>query len=114
VVEDQRLMQAASDIFLGWLRQPFGLEDLKVRDLYVRQLWDSKITADIGAMSASDMALYARLCAWTLAPPTRARVTRSPSGATWAPQTSSIARRRPSPRRMPTRPSATTPRSWTL
>jgi hypothetical protein len=38
-----------------------------VRDLYVRQLWDSKITADIGAMSASDMALYGRLCAWTLA-----------------------------------------------
>jgi len=38
-----------------------------VRDLYVRQLWDSKITADIGAMSASDMALYARLCGWTLA-----------------------------------------------
>ena len=38
-----------------------------MRDLYVRQLWDSKITADIGAMSASDMALCARLCAWTLA-----------------------------------------------
>jgi len=38
-----------------------------VRDLYVRQLWDSKITADIGAMSASDMALYARLCAWARA-----------------------------------------------
>jgi hypothetical protein len=37
VVEGQRLMQAASDIFLGWLRQPFGLEDLKVRDLYVRR-----------------------------------------------------------------------------
>jgi hypothetical protein len=57
VVEGQRLMQAASDLLLGWLRQPFGLEDLKVRDLYVRQRWDSKITADIGAMSASDMAL---------------------------------------------------------
>ena len=59
VVEGQRLMQAASDIFLGWLRQPFGLEDLKVRDLYVRQLWDSKITADVTAMPPSDMALYA-------------------------------------------------------
>ena len=55
------------EVALGWLRQPFGLEDLKVRDLYVRQLWDSKITADIGAMSASDMVLYARLCAWTVA-----------------------------------------------
>ena len=67
VVEGQRLMQAASDIFLGWLRQPPGLEDLKLRDLYVRQLWDSKITADIAAMGPSDMAVYARLCAWTLA-----------------------------------------------
>jgi uncharacterized protein (DUF2252 family) len=67
VVEGQRLMQAASDIFLGWLRQPFGLEDRKVRDLYIRQLWDSKITADVTAMPPSDMALYARLCAWTLA-----------------------------------------------
>jgi hypothetical protein len=30
------------EVALGWLRQPFGLEDLKVRDLYVRQLWDSR------------------------------------------------------------------------
>ena len=67
VDEGQRLMQSAGDIFLGWLRQPLGLEDLKPRDLYVRQLWDSKITADISAMRPSDLALYARLCAWTLA-----------------------------------------------
>jgi len=67
VVEGQRLMQAASDIFLGWLRQPPGIEDLTLRDLYVRQLWDSKVTADIAAMGPSDMALYARLCSWTLA-----------------------------------------------
>jgi uncharacterized protein (DUF2252 family) len=67
VVEGQRLMQSASDIFLGWLRQPLGLEDLKPRDLYVRQLWDSKISADIAAMRPSDMARYGRLCAWTLA-----------------------------------------------
>jgi uncharacterized protein (DUF2252 family) len=67
VVEGQRLMQSASDIFLGWLRQPLGLEDLTPRDLYVRQLWDSKISADISAMRPSDLALYARLCAWTLA-----------------------------------------------
>jgi len=59
--------QAAGDIFLGWLRRPLGLEDLKPRDLYVRQLWDSKISTDISAMRPSDMALYARLCAWTLA-----------------------------------------------
>jgi len=67
VVEGQRLMQAAGDIFLGWLRQPLGLEDLKPRDLYVRQLWDSKISADISAMRPSDLAIYARLCGWTLA-----------------------------------------------
>jgi hypothetical protein len=67
VVEGQRLMQSAGDIFLGWLRQPLGLEDLKPRELYVRQLWDSKVSADISAMRPSDLALYARLCAWTLA-----------------------------------------------
>ena len=67
VVEGQRLMQSASDIFFGWLRQPLGLEDLKPRDLYVRQLWDSKTSADIAAMRPSDMARYGRLCARTLA-----------------------------------------------
>jgi hypothetical protein len=67
VVEGQRLMQSASDILLGWLRQPIGLEDLKRRDLYVRQLWDSKISADIAEMRPSDLARYGRLCAWTLA-----------------------------------------------
>ena len=60
-------MQSASDIFLGWLREPLGLEDSGPRDLYLRQLWDSKISADISAMRPSDLALYARLCAWTLA-----------------------------------------------
>jgi uncharacterized protein (DUF2252 family) len=67
VVEGQRLMQAASDIFLGWLREPPGLEDLKLHDLYLRQLWDSKITFDIGKMSPSVLGPYASLCAWTLA-----------------------------------------------
>ena len=67
VVEGQRLMQAASDIFLGWLREPPGLHDLKLHDLYVRQLWDSKISFDITAMPPSDLALYARLCGSTLA-----------------------------------------------
>lgn len=37
------------------------------RDFYVRQLWDSKTSADITQMRPSDMALYTRLCAWTLA-----------------------------------------------
>jgi uncharacterized protein (DUF2252 family) len=67
VVEGQRLMQAASDIFLGWLRVPAGLEDLRLHDLYIRQLWDSKTSVDVTSIRASDMSLYARLCAWTLA-----------------------------------------------
>lgn len=67
VVEGQRLMQAASDISLGWLRAPFGPGDPKPRDFYVRQLWDSKTWPDIAAMRPSDMSAYARLCAWTLA-----------------------------------------------
>jgi len=67
VVEGQRLMQAASDIFLGWLHEPPAQDQPKPHDLYVRQLWDSKISPDITAMPASDMTLYARLCAWTLA-----------------------------------------------
>ncbi|HUO71006.1 MAG TPA: DUF2252 domain-containing protein [Solirubrobacteraceae bacterium] len=67
VVEGQRLMQAASDIFLGWLREPPGIEDLKLRDLYLRQLWDSKISLDVTAMGPRDLTLYAKLCAAVLA-----------------------------------------------
>jgi uncharacterized protein (DUF2252 family) len=65
VVEGQRLMQAASDIFLGWLRttDPDGQE----RDYYLRQLWDWKGSADIATMRPSAMGSYARVCAWTLA-----------------------------------------------
>jgi uncharacterized protein (DUF2252 family) len=65
VVEGQRLMQAASDIFLGWLRT--SVIDGESRDFYLRQLWDWKGSADIATMRPSDMAAYARLCAWTLA-----------------------------------------------
>lgn len=67
VVEGQRLMQSASDVLLGWLREPPGIEDLRLRDFYVRQLWDSKISADVARMTQADMALYSRVCAWTLA-----------------------------------------------
>ena len=67
VVEGQRLMQAASDTFLGWLRTAQDLDDGQPRDFYLRQLWDSKTSADITQMQASEMALYAKLCAWTLA-----------------------------------------------
>jgi uncharacterized protein (DUF2252 family) len=65
VVEGQRLMQAASDIFLGWLSgaDPDGV----TRDFYVRQLWDGKGSAEIEKMTPTTMGLYGRLCGWTLA-----------------------------------------------
>jgi Uncharacterized protein conserved in bacteria (DUF2252) len=65
VVEGQRLMQAASDVFLGWLRAP-GI-DGKTRDFYLRQLWDWKASADIGTMLPKGIAVYTKMCAWTLA-----------------------------------------------
>jgi uncharacterized protein (DUF2252 family) len=66
VVEGQRLMQAASDIFLGWLTVNEGV-DGKPHDYYVRQLWDGKGSAAIEAMDPKLMRQYARLCGWTLA-----------------------------------------------
>jgi uncharacterized protein (DUF2252 family) len=65
VVEGQRLMQAASDIFLGWIRTT-GL-DGRERDFYVRQLWDWKVSADVAAMEPDTLAAYGRLCGATLA-----------------------------------------------
>lgn len=65
VVEGQRLMQAASDIFLGWVRVD-GFDDRK-HDFYVRQLWDGKGSAVIETMAPDDLAIYARACSWTLA-----------------------------------------------
>ena len=65
VVAGQRLMQAASDIFLGWQRVT-GL-DGQVRDFYLRQLRDWKGSADVDTMSAGLMTAYARICAATLA-----------------------------------------------
>jgi uncharacterized protein (DUF2252 family) len=66
VVAGQRLMQASSDIFLGWQRIEAGL-DGKQRDFYVRQLRDWKFSVDIQAMVPHGMQLYGQLCGWTLA-----------------------------------------------
>jgi uncharacterized protein (DUF2252 family) len=66
VVEGQRMMQAASDIFLGWIHSantPDGVE----RDFYLRQLWDWKVSIEPDQMEPEGMAIYARICAWTLA-----------------------------------------------
>jgi uncharacterized protein (DUF2252 family) len=65
VVEGQRLMQASSDIMLGWLRAPEI--DGERRDFYVRSLRDWKSSADVEAMAPADMAVYGRMCGWTLA-----------------------------------------------
>ena len=51
VVEGQRLLQASSDIMLGWVRTP-GLDGVE-RDFYLRQLWDWKFSADIDSMTPS-------------------------------------------------------------
>jgi uncharacterized protein (DUF2252 family) len=66
VVTGQRLMQAASDIFLGWIRVKSPL-DGKSRDFYGRQLKDWKGSAAIEELVPEGMAVYGRLCGWTLA-----------------------------------------------
>jgi uncharacterized protein (DUF2252 family) len=65
VVEGQRLMQAASDIFLGWC--PATGIDGKQRDFYVRQLWDGKRSVEVETLDPHGLEVYARLCGWTLA-----------------------------------------------
>ena len=65
VVEGQRLMQATSDLFLGWHRmtEPGGAQ----RDYFCRQLWDWKGSANLDTLEAGSLAEYGRLCGWTLA-----------------------------------------------
>ncbi len=66
VVTGQRLMQASSDIFLGWLHVAEGEGGLP-RDFYGRQLKDWKGSAEIERMVPKAMAQYGKLCGWTLA-----------------------------------------------
>ena len=65
VVAGQRLMQAATDIFLGWIRIK-GLDGV-TRDYYVRQFHDWKGSADVDNMLVPGATLYARICGATLA-----------------------------------------------
>jgi len=58
-------MQAATDIFLGWMRGKDG--DRVTRDDYVRQFQDWKGSADIGGVLVPGATVYARICAATLA-----------------------------------------------
>jgi len=61
VVVGQRLMQSASDLFLGWGK------GASQRDYYVRQLRDMKMSAIVEDFSAADLRSYARVCGWALA-----------------------------------------------
>ncbi|MCA0301246.1 MAG: DUF2252 domain-containing protein [Proteobacteria bacterium] len=61
VVVGQRLMQSASDLFLGWTH---GLDG---RSHYVRQLRDMKISPIVESFDANDLKVYGRMCAWALA-----------------------------------------------
>ena len=61
VVHGQRLMQAASDIFLGWFRSDSG------HDYYVRQLHDMKISAQLESFQPRALLDYATVCGWALA-----------------------------------------------
>jgi len=65
VVRGQRLMQAASDIFLGW-QHVVGVDGVE-RDFYIRQLHDWKGSADVEVMVPSGAKIYARFCGETLA-----------------------------------------------
>ena len=62
VVQGQRMMQAASDIYLGWTK---GV-DVR-RHFYWRQLRDMKGSVDVEAMIPLGLTYYARICGWTLA-----------------------------------------------
>jgi len=70
VVVGQRMMQAASDIYLGWTRDPADN-----RHYYWRQLRDMKGSADVESMTPLTLTFYAGICGWTLA---RARPVRGP------------------------------------
>ena len=61
VVMGQRLMQPASDIFLGWVTAPSG------RQFYVRQLHDAKIKPLVETFNAEMLEVYAMACGWVLA-----------------------------------------------
>jgi uncharacterized protein (DUF2252 family) len=65
VVEGQRLLQASSDIILGWLRAA-GIDGVE-RDFYVRQLWDGKLSPDYATMDVGRLRIFGEMCGWTLA-----------------------------------------------
>jgi uncharacterized protein (DUF2252 family) len=68
VVVGQRLMQATSDIFLGWVRSEADATlDGAARDFYIRQLWDWKTSADLDTILPLGLELYGEVCGFLLA-----------------------------------------------
>jgi hypothetical protein len=65
VVQGQRLVQSASDIFLGWDNLT-GIDGVR-RDFYFRQMWDWKLSPDVDAMEPTTFEVYAQMCGWALA-----------------------------------------------
>jgi hypothetical protein len=61
VVEGQRLMQPASDLFLGWVTGPEN------RHFYLRQLRDVKLSALVETYDAGMLTIYGKACGWVLA-----------------------------------------------
>jgi len=66
VVAGQRLMQATSDIFLGWLHSKETLDGAE-RDFFVRQLWDWKASVDLDTILPAGLELYGEVCGFLLA-----------------------------------------------
>ena len=66
VVAGQRLMQATSDIFLGWLHSKETLDGAE-RDFFVRQLWDWKTSVDLDTILPAGLELYGEVCGFLLA-----------------------------------------------
>ncbi len=66
VVAGQRLMQATSDIFLGWIHADTTLDGAE-RDFYVRQLWDWKTSVDLDTILPKGLELYGEVCGFLLA-----------------------------------------------
>ena len=108
VVEGQRLMQAASDIMLGWDRIT-GPDGVKW-DFYMRQLWDNKGSAIIEGMKPRELGAYAEICGQD-ARPSHARSGDPSRSARTSDRATRSTRRWPtSPSSTPTRTSSTTPR----
>ena len=66
VVAGQHLMQASSDIFLGWLQVESGIDD-QPRDFFGRQLKDWKGSFETEGALPKGAAIYGQTCGWTLA-----------------------------------------------